>query len=162
MGLGQTLITVGAIMLLSLVILRVNNNFLSTSDTLLNSKYGVLAVSLATSMIEEASGKAFDEKTDTTSVSLTSQLSTIGTDAGEVYPNYDDFDDFHNLTKIDSTLPTERFTIRCRVAYINPSNPNGTSAQKTWHKRINVFVTTKSMPGDTIKMSSIFSYWFFR
>lgn len=162
MGMGQTLITVGAIMLLSLVILRVNNNFLSTNTVLLTSKFGVLGVSLATSYIEEANGKAFDQNTDTTTVSATSQLSTCGPETGEVYPNFNDFDDYDGLSIIDSTMPTAHFKIDCLVDYINTSNPDLPVSQKTWHKRILVTITSPSMPEDTVRMSSIFSYWYFR
>lgn len=162
MGMGQTLITVGAIMLLSLVILRVNNNFLSTNTVLLTSKFGVLGVSLATSIIEEANGKAFDQNTDTTTVTATNQLSTIGPESGEVYPNFNDFDDFDGLSIVDSTMPTAKFKIDCEVDYINTTNPDVPVAIKTWHKRIFVTITSPSMPEDTVRMSSIFSYWFFR
>ena len=58
------LITLAAMMLLSLIILRVSNTFLHTEDSLLDSKFGVLGISLATSMMEEATGKAFDEYSD--------------------------------------------------------------------------------------------------
>jgi hypothetical protein len=39
-----------------------------------NSKFGVLAVSVASSIMEEASEKAFDEKTDSSFVSNLSEL----------------------------------------------------------------------------------------
>ena len=161
MNTGQMLITTAALMLLSLVVLRVNNGFLSTNTVMMESKFGVLAVSLATSMIEEANGKAFDHNTDSNSVSSTSQLSSIGPESGEVYPNFNDFDDFDNLVKIDSTLPSAVFKISCDVNYGTGSNPEVSSGSKTWHKKITVFVTSESMT-DTVKMSTIYSYFYFR
>jgi hypothetical protein len=167
MNTGQLMITVGALMLLSLVILRVNNSFLSTSTVLLNSKFGVLAVSLGTSIIEEANSKAFDEVTDTVSISSVSSLSAVtslGPESGEVYPNYNDFDDFNGYTRTtagDSTFQSAVFNVNCNVRYILPSDPNVSTSAKTWHKRITVTVSSPSMV-DTVRLYSIFSYWYFR
>jgi hypothetical protein len=62
MNTGQMMLTLLALILLSLLTLRVNSSQLSTQDTMQNSKFGVLAVSVASSIMEEASEKAFDEK----------------------------------------------------------------------------------------------------
>ncbi len=168
MNTSQMLITLGALILLSLVILRVNRSFLTTDTVLLDSKIGVLAVSVATSLLEEANGKAFDEKTDTISVNNVNKLSTtLGPEAGEVYPNFDDFDDYNGLTKIDSTNPIAKFIVTCKVDYVLPSNLDVKATNRTWHKRMTVYVTSPSMLGhddkqDTLKMSSVYSYWYFR
>jgi hypothetical protein len=167
MNTGQMLITIAALMLLSLVILRVNNSFFSTSSVMLDTKFGVLAVSLATSIIEEANSKAFDKETDTTSVSYTSSLtsvSTLGPETGEVHPNFNDFDDFNGYSRStigDTTFQSAVFNASCMVRYTTPSAPNLNSTTQTWHKKITVTVTSPSM-ADTIRLSSIFSYWYFR
>ncbi len=168
MNTSQMLITLGALILLSLVILRVNRSFLTTDSVLLDSKIDVLAVSAATSVLEEANGKAFDENTDTTSISNVNLLSsTLGPEPGETYPNFDDFDDFDGLTKIDSTNPIAKFIITCKVNYVQPPNLDVNVTTKTWHKKLTVYVTSPSMLGhddkqDTLKMSTVFSYWYFR
>lgn len=161
MNTGQMLITIGALMLLSLVILRVNNNFLSTSTVLMENKFGVLAVSLGTSVLEEAKGKAFDANTDSAAVTSLNELSTIGPESGETDPLFNDFDDFDGLVRVDSTLPSAPFKIECDVVYIDPNNPDGSSASKTWHKKLSVMVTSDFMQ-DTIRLSSIYSYFYFR
>ncbi len=161
MNTGQMLITIAALMLLSLVVLRVNNGFLSTNTVMMESKFGVLAVSLATSMIEEANGKAFDHNTDSNAVTSTTELSSLGPESGEVYPNFNDFDDYDNLFRVDSTLPSAVFQIMCDVDYVTSANPEAVSGSKTWHKKITVAVTSESMT-DTVKMSTIYSYFYFR
>ena len=60
MSSGHTMLSVGAMLLLSITILGINGKFLNTSTVLYNTKFGVLAVSLGTSIVEEANGKAFD------------------------------------------------------------------------------------------------------
>ena len=164
MNTGQMMITLAAMMLLSLVILRVNNGFLSTNTVLMETKFGVLGVSLATSVIEEATGLAFDENTNGATVSSVGDLSTLGPD-GEVYKDnvnpFDDFDDYEGLVYIDSTMPSARFRIACSVVYVNPAFPDSFSGTKTWHKKLTVMVTTASSQ-DTIEMSTIFRYFYFR
>lgn len=172
MNTGQTLLTIGAIVLLSFVILRVNNNFLLTSTVLTETQTGVLAVSLATSRMEKANSLAFDESTaDTTTVTLPNQLTRLidlGPDNGEVSDSlFDDFDDYNGFITVDSLANGVYKTI-CQVDYVDATTPDIISNQRTWHKRIIVRVTSPSfirdwetMEQDTISLTSIFSYWFF-
>jgi len=51
MNTGQSLFSIGAILLLSLTILRVNNSILITDSIMQDSKLGVLAISLAINII---------------------------------------------------------------------------------------------------------------
>ncbi len=167
MNTGQMLITMGAIVLLSLVILRINNVFFHTSSVMLDTKFGVMAVSLGTSIIEEATSKAFDAATDTNTVSSLSSLTdpnSLGHGSWEVYPDYNDFDDYNGFTKStegDSTFQSAVFNISCKVVYVDPSNPDVKSSVRTWHKKLTVTITSPSML-DTVRLNTIFSYWYFR
>jgi len=168
MGTGQMMITMGALMLLALVVLRVNNGFFYTSSALIDSKLGIVATSVATSVIEEATGKAFDHNTDSTSVDdLTKLSSTLGPETGETRPTFNDVDDYDGYSAIDTTMPAADFTVDCIVDYINDTNLDGISSSRTWHKKITVFVSSPSILGeddvpDTISMSVVYSYWYFR
>jgi len=184
MGTGQTMITLFAMVLLSFLILRVNNLFLQTTTTLNTSKFDVLAFSLAQSMVQEIEANAFDEKTVSAVVSATSSLSaTLGPESGEVYPNFDDIDDFNNYTRVD-TVPKKSgvvFNIKCNIDYVAASTPDVATATPTWNKRITVYVTspfmiqnaltnqyytkvtaTTKIIQDTVKLSQVFSYWIFK
>ncbi|OGU57496.1 MAG: hypothetical protein A2V66_12495 [Ignavibacteria bacterium RBG_13_36_8] len=164
MNTGQMLITIAALLLLSVVVLRTNNSFLITDSVLYDTKFGVLAVSLGTSVIEEATSKTFDNTSDSASVTSLNALTLpllLGPEAGETYDTYNDFDDFNGYTRVDSSMPSAIFNISCRVNYVTTSNPDAISAIKTWHKEITVTITSVSMI-DTVKMSSIYSYWYYR
>lgn len=165
MNTGQTIISVGALAILSLIVLRINTTFLNTNTILYESKFNITAMSLATSIVEEATSKAFDEKTDSNSVSLLTGLSAkLGKDTGEEYPYFDDFDDFDGYkikTIGDSTFESAVFAIEAHVYYVKPTDPDTKSSVPTWHKRIDVDVTSPSMV-DTIRFSQVYSYWFFR
>lgn len=162
MNTGQMIMVIGAMMLLSAVVLRVNTGNLKNETIRDQAQYGVLATSIATSIIEEAQSKAFDQYTDTNSVALLTQLSSVlGPESGESEYNFNDFDDYNGFTKRDSTMPSAIFDIKCDVVYVDPANIQGSTVNRTWHKKINVTITSPFSP-DTFKTSSIFSYWYFR
>ena len=143
---------------------------MNTSSVLYNTKFGVLAVSLGTSIIEEANGKAFDlavSEDAITDINLLTAPQSLGAASGEVYPNFNDFDDFNGFTKTVTNMPSAEFKILCSVKYVSEANPSIVSSVRTWHKRIDVSVTSESMKNanneqDTIKLSSVYSYWYFR
>jgi MSHA pilin protein MshD len=162
MNTGQMIMTMGAMILLSTIVLRVNTLNLTNESIRDQAQYGVLATSIATSLIEEAQSKAFDEKTDSNAVSSLSGLSTIlGPETGETESTYDDFDDYNGYTKRDSSMPSAIFDISCQVVYVTSDNLEGFSSNRTWHKKINVTISSP-FSSDTFRTSSIFSYWFFR
>lgn len=178
MNTGQSLFSIGALLLLSLTVLRVNNTILSSDIVLRDSKLGILAVSLASSLIEEANRKAFDLATiddGITDVDLLTSPYSLGPASGEYYPDFNDYDDFNGFVKMDTiytVLNQGNITIvdssrkvifkdSCEVCYVADNNIDGKIMQKTWHKKITVFVSSPSML-DTIKISKVFSYWNFR
>jgi hypothetical protein len=162
MNTGQIMLTVGAMAILSMTTLRVNRNFVDSGVSLDETKFAVLAVSLASSTLEEANSKSFDEKTTEDAVTGETYLSTIGKDNGETNPdNFDDCDDYDNYRDSVLNIPSAKFYIKCTVNYVSPATPDINSTAKTYHKRITIFVTSPSM-SDTIKMSSIYSYWYYR
>ncbi|HLG31724.1 MAG TPA: hypothetical protein VI362_01695 [Ignavibacteriaceae bacterium] len=165
MNTGQSLLSIVALLLLSLTVLRVNNGILTSDSVMMNSKFGVLATSLATSLIEKASKKAFDANSAEDAVSNLTQLTPpngLGPASGETPPDdCNDFDDFNGYTEHVANLPSAEFDMSCEVKYVNPNNLDGVSTTATWHKRMTVTVTSPSSP-DTIRLSTVYSYWYFR
>lgn len=170
MNTGQSFMSIGAMFLLSLTILRVNNNILTTDTVMHDSKFGILATSIATSLIEKASKKAFDANTFENSVSTLTALtpaSGLGPASSESAPDScNDFDDFDGYTERISNLPSAIFDVSCEVSYVNPNNPDGKLTTQSWHKKMTVTVTSPNIGNeektDTIRLSTIYSYWHFR
>jgi len=168
MNTGQMILTMGAMMLISILVLRVSSTQLTTQDSMQNSKFGILAISLAGSILEQASEKAFDEATTDNYVSLVDNLSKRadfggGKDAGENkfdINTFDDYDDYDGYANVDSTMPSAFFEIHCTVDYVDPIVPGFISANKSWHKMMTVTVTSPAMK-DAIILSKVFSYWKF-
>ena len=117
MNLGESFLAIGAMVLLSVLVLSVNNTIFNTGNSLNESKFDILATSIGTSIIEEASNKAFDENTVDTSVTSKTELSKVLGAEGETHSSFDDFDDYNGYTGTDSTMPSAVFDCRCRVDY---------------------------------------------
>jgi hypothetical protein len=184
MGSGQMLLAVAAMSLLSLIILSANSNLLENEQVVMDSEFSIAAISLSTSLIEEAQGKVFDEASVDSGLNATTQLtptSYLGKDALEYYhtsdstkSDYDDLDDFngffieyvHDTTK--AMIATYRgdargfradYFVRAKVEYVNVSGSAVTpTTNQTWHKRMTVTVTSPSSR-DTLAFPTIISYW---
>ena len=158
--------TLGAMLLLAAIMLRVNTANLTNESIRDDAQYGVLATSIATSIIEEAQSKAFDEKTDTMNVTALTQLtSVLGAETGETEDSFDDFDDYNGFTKRDSTMPSATFDISCQVVYVLHDNIGGSTSNRTWNKKLIVTITRPVAADSSVlalRTSSIFSYWYFR
>jgi MSHA pilin protein MshD len=174
MNTGQSILTIGAMLLLSVLVLRVNSTLFYSGNVVSTSKLGLIAISLAQSRLEEIKSKAFDETSVSSAISSTSSFTTaakLGPDGTETYPNFDDIDDYNGFTKADTiiinpNLPKsgsnlEYFNESCSVVYVTSANPDVVYGTQTWNKRITVYVAHK-LSTDTIKVSTVFSYWVFR
>ncbi len=128
MNTGQMMITMAAMILLSTVILNVNRNALSATQGMADTKYQILAVSLATALIEEAFGKAFDAETANNKIAekLTDLTLSLGPNNKEKskssFNDFDDFNGFSDSTSNDPTLMSANFHISSKVYYVDPAN----------------------------------------
>ncbi len=164
MNTGQMLFALGAMILLSTTVLRVNGNFLMNDTVLDETKYNFLATSIATSIIQEAKNKAFDNSTDGSPINdpkFLTEPGALGPESGETRSTYNDFDDFDGFTGADSSMPSAIFYYSCKVNYIEDNSPDKPATTKTWNKILTVTITSPFMD-DVIEMSTVHSYWFFR
>jgi len=185
MNTGQMMLTICAMFLLSMTILTVSRGTLSTNSTMVDSRYDILAVAVATSIIEDATGLAFDNNTASaaiTSLNSLTAVASLGKETGEAASNpagFNDFDDY-NVYKDTTNAKKDTITVQgqtgkriifktvCKVDYVSANNPSATSASRTWHKRLRLFVYNPEIRDpitrktDTVKISTVFSYWYFR
>jgi hypothetical protein len=172
---GQTFFSIGALTLLSLIVLRVNTSILYSDVVLQESKNGILANSIAVSIIEKASKKFFDEKTilgppnEGVGTGGLTPRPKLGLESGETtLEDFNDFDDFNNYVQQDTFYSSIVFYSKCNVCYVNPANPDVESSNATWHKKLTVTTYSESIGNnaetttDTFKLSTIYSYWYFQ
>ncbi|MCX6143669.1 MAG: hypothetical protein NTZ35_10635 [Ignavibacteriales bacterium] len=182
MNTGQTILSLGAVILWSVTVLLTNRASLQHGTIINQTQIDIYAVSLAQAKIEEASGKSFDKysATDTmgngnpiTSLSQLADPSLLGKEAGEVYPDFNDFDDYNYFTGSNPFkvyVPgVDTFRIQTTVCYVDTSDPGGKASVRTWHKKMVVKVWSTISPWsadtpqpDTVVMTYIYSYWWFR
>jgi len=144
MNTGQSLLAIGAMMLLTLVSLNFNSSVLQNTTVETENKVYLTAFSLADDLIEEIKQKAFDEKTIDFQAIAENQLTLpLGSEAGEVWPNFNDIDDYQNYSKPVSLPHVEDYTVTCQVNYANSSGQNKLS--QSYFKKVTITVTSKYM-----------------
>jgi hypothetical protein len=189
MNTGQTILTIGALMLLGMSVLTTNRASLQHGAIINQTEVDIYAVSLAQAKIEEASGKAFDHFSSTDIEGSGNVITSLSQLSSPLGPESDDtisagppmhyfFDDFDDYNYYSGTNPfrlyvdgVDTFHIQTTVFYVDTTNPEADAHTRTWHKRMVVKVwptvtawgdsTGKAKP-DTITMSYIYSYWWFR
>ncbi|HTR81457.1 MAG TPA: hypothetical protein VMM58_07480 [Bacteroidota bacterium] len=165
MGTGQTVLTILAMMMLGRMALAVNQSNAQGGSSVEMAAYRITATSLGTSIIEEATGLAYDEKSDTVGISSVSSFTAankLGPETGEHYPNYDDCDDFNGLHKVDSLSGSAVFVTDVTVQYVSLTGSTiAVSGTQTYNKLITVKVSSPFM-ADTLTFQNVFSYWYFR
>ncbi len=182
MNLGQSMLVIAAMALLGFLALSANSSVMDSTDISNNSEFGVTAVSLATSVIQEAMSKMFDANVVASGAIADSLGLTppgTGKQPGERYRgganDFDDFSDFNGLFVVytspldpatepgaDTTIVVPgiraRYYVRARVDYIDPDNLDHVMTHQTWHKRLVVSVTSPTSK-DSIAIPAIMSYW---
>jgi hypothetical protein len=182
MNTGQTILSLGAVILWSVTVLLTNRSSLQHGTIINQTQIDIYAVSLAQAKIEEASGKAFDQfsASDTagngnaiTALSQLTDPTQLGKETGENYPDFNDFDDYNYYTGTNPFklyVPgVDTFRIQTTVFYVDTTDPGGKSNVRTWHKKMVVKVWPTISPWsadkpqpDTVVMTYIYSYWWFR
>ncbi|MEW5799150.1 MAG: hypothetical protein AB1728_09100 [Bacteroidota bacterium] len=157
------------------LILSVNTTTLDVGYTKDMAEYRITATSLGTSMLEQSSALAFDERTVDSVASVITSLTvagSLGTDAGESSVDlYDDIDDYNNYVKYDTLTNSAIYKTRVRVSYVTISGTTvASTTTRTFSKEIDVELTSDYLidysvtptRADTLHFKQIFSYWYFR
>ena len=165
MNTGQTMITLGAMILLTTVILNMNRTISNGEDYLNQTRFGLEAIAITTSMIEEISQLPFDEMSvDTMKVEKVvtdfTDPNNLGPDAGETgLLDFDDVDDFKKFTKVETTQQNI-YKVFCDVNYVTNANPDVAVNTRTFYKKISISVVTP-LYDDTTRMDYIHGFWYF-
>lgn len=144
----HSFLSIGALLLLSLISLRFNSAVLENSTIETENKVYLTAFSLANDVIEEMKRKAFDVATVNFPVTDPSALTSpysLGPAYNENYPYYNDIDDFNGYTRRVSAPHAENYDVKCSVYYVSEYNQDYKIMMKTFYKRADVRVTSPYM-----------------
>ena len=142
---GQTLLTLGAFMLLTTILLNFYGVMGESGTVINNGQDGILATTIATSYKEVARGLSFDQITDTSDVAirnaalLTSPLA-LGPEPGEdSLALFNDLDDLNGLVQDKQvTGSTCIYRTSFTVHYVDPDDVDHTSSFRTFTKRLDM------------------------
>jgi hypothetical protein len=163
-GTGQTLLTIVAIVFLGTNVVSVNRTFTQHGIVLQQTEIGVFSTSLATSLIEEAQGKAFDKNSLQGLLLATTEctpVDSLGPEPGEKREDFNDFDDYNNLRDTVRIKDVDTFLRWATVSYVDSTTPNVPTTTRSFCKRLSVSVRGLASQ-DTIRMSYLYTYWSFR
>ena len=163
MQMGNTLFTLGGLILISIFTLSLNTSIVDNQAVLYQSEEVLEAIALAQRYIEEAEALRFDEIANATIPTSFTHASNLGADAGEYYSNYDDLDDFNGFSTT-LTSGTIHYTVNISVGYVLDSNLDLPISTRTYNKKMVVTVTSpvlKVLPTQAIVLKRLFAYHYF-
>lgn len=149
--------------LLATLMLTENSGNMGTEETILTSKVGLNAISIANSYVERVTSPAlyFDEYTVTHAVQprpaspadsaalLANLSSVLGPESGETTPGkFEDVDDYNNYDDTVGVAGVGLFHVVCAVRYYDPDQDT-VAATRTWYKIVTIAVTDTVPGSDT-------------
>jgi hypothetical protein len=155
----ESFLSIGALLLFSLVSLNFNSSVLSNTTVEVENKVYLTAFSLADDLIEEVKQKAFDAATidfPTTDPSTLTGAYSLGHGWWEEYPNFNDIDDFNDFVQSVSAPHAEGYEISCAVHYVDGDNPDNIVWTQTFYKKVTVTVSSPYLRSP-IQLSHIFT-----
>lgn len=177
MGTGQSMLTLGAMMLLTMIILNFNRMMNHIDQSLDFNRFHLEALSIMTSHVEQLSQHFFDEvSTDTTSEKELSDFASPYQLGFELNDSsiVDDIDDLNGYTVVDTGISGVVYNVNYAVDYVTLQNNLIThSNNRQYNKRIAIGVSdaydppliytvqNDSLIRDTLKISVVVSYWFY-
>jgi hypothetical protein len=172
MNTGQTILTIGAFVLLTTILQGLYNSLGNVGADISSGQDGILATTIATSYSEMVNRLAFDQVTDTSDVALTSPLLLTypcGPEAGEdSIAEFNDFDDFNGYSEVKVAGGSGRsYRTTFTVSYVDEANLSSIVAVRTYLKRMDM-KTWRVAPAptgdeiiDTLTTSLVMGYYHF-
>ena len=158
---NQMMLSIAAMIFLSMLILNVHS---STTDKLIilySNEAVIEATGIVQAVFEEIQTKAFDENTISYVAkerNLLTPLGSLGKDSSEVvYTDFDDIDDYSGLSITDSANVMGEFELDVLVYYVDETSPYDSSGTRTYIKRVDVSITNESLP-TTLTFKKLISY----
>ena len=169
---GQTMMTIFAFILLTTTLTSFYRLLGTTGDDISSGQDGILATTIATSYMEIAQGKAYDEETDTSNVAIGNPSAltlpnNLGPDLadGDSIHEFNDFDDLDGLVlETQAGLTGRMYATAFDVNYVDPDDISSISNSRTFVKRMDI-MTWRTVPptpnADTLRLSTVLGYFHF-
>lgn len=142
------MLSLGAMLLVSLTSLRFNSALLQNSTVEIENKVYLTAFSLADDVIEEMKNKSFDNSTvkfPTVALSNLTASGNLGPEAGETAATFNDIDDYNNFVRAINAPHAENYTVTCKVFYVDGNNPDNIITTQSFYKKALITVSSPYM-----------------
>ncbi len=170
---GQTMLAVGALVLLTTIMLNFYRIFSHSWDTVDGTQMGIDATTIATSFMEIAHGLSFDEISDTTYIQDLNQLTPpgdLGRDGAhdDSLHKFNDFDDFHDFETTVDAGENGIYGARFEVNYVEPTDVMTSVNYRTYTKRLDMWIWREHPPPptgmdqDSLHMFTVMGYFTFQ
>lgn len=156
----QTLLVLGALMLIGAITVFVNRNMFDTSERVTEANIMLTATGLGEAELNKAISYRFDEVQNASTPTQLTTPSTLGADQNERYPLFDDFDDYNNLD-VSITSNGTKYQILGRVFYVTKNNLTTQQTAATNFKRLILKVKSNylyRLPDSSITLTYVSSY----
>jgi hypothetical protein len=143
MSTGQTMLTIGAFILLTTILQGLYNSLINVGSDISSGQDGILETTIAASYTQFANGLAFDKVTalsDTALITLNALTYPCGPEAGEdSLINFNDFDDLNGFVDTRAGGGSgRRYMTRFYVSYVDSNNIGTKVAYRTAVKRLDM------------------------
>ncbi len=164
---GQTLLSAGLIVIVTIAVINANRLVINSQTTKLEAQARLEASDIAMEIITEARTKKFDEKVDGTdwqAVDEFTEASSLGPDGSESFTmpdvvtyqsasRFDDFDDYKGYRRTASSSQLSGYSVSCDVFYVKREAPDTKTTNRTYLKKMIVYVTHSLYLRDTLRIS---------
>jgi len=160
----EVLLTIGALILLSMFTLTLNSHMVQDRAAMFQSEQYLEAIGSAQRFIEQAEVLRFDEHKDASAIASFTSSANLGPDTGESYGSFDDIDDYDGYSVQDSLTNSILFTINVSVYYVDPNYAYTPTTSNTYYKEMTVSIHSDAFSGPvegTIVLRKLFAYHYF-
>ncbi|MCF6268762.1 MAG: hypothetical protein L3J41_03535 [Melioribacteraceae bacterium] len=158
---GQQLMVLGALVMLSYLVLSIGNTSNVQLEAALLNESIISGSALAQSLMEEIQSRAFDENTISQAIASSDELTSsnsFGPDGEEVAPSdFNDIDDYDGYSVTYSLSRMGEFSAEVDVYYIAEFEPETPSLERTFSKRIDITISNAAIDANIV-FTSIVSY----
>ncbi len=154
---AETILTIGALVLLGIFSLTLYSNQARETYQMYASQEMEEALSIGERYIEEAEQLYFDENS---TYSTPDYFSTTLGPENETYARFDDIDDFNNYSTTITTGTTP-FRVRIAVKYVDKNSNFAVTSSRTYFKMMTLTVVSTSDTTQKAMLNKLYAYHYF-
>ena len=158
---GQNILVIGALSILTLLIISFYNSEGNKVSMTLDNEAVIAATGLGQTIIEKMTSRSFDEKAIGKYFELPDSMTNVndlGPEDDETNISmFDDFDDFNNYSQTDTLMRLGEFDVSVVVNYVTKEKPDSAVNVKTFYKLATISVSNPFLY-DKLKLHYLASY----